>query len=208
MEKSWHKHLRGHFPNPPLFEKLKERAKQEFFPILQDESASVVRSLLRSSSAKNVLEIGTGFGYSSCHLALGMLTGGELHLCDYHQHLLDDAKAYVAEVRPEIEVVTHSGKAPDSLEGVDLKFDLVFIDLDKIFYERAYHFALSVLADKGQIVFDNIYFSGRIFEENPQKKGAQCILRLLDALREDAEAETDLIDVGDGLLIVRKGNTT
>ncbi|RFQ24285.1 SAM-dependent methyltransferase, partial [Pseudomonas sp. ATCC 13867] len=83
-------------------------------------------------------------------------------------------------------------------------FDLVFIDADKARYPAYFEYALSLLRSGGLVVFDNVLWSGRVLEVEPQSEDTRAIQRLNRALKDDARVDYSLVPIGDGMSLCRK----
>ena len=83
----------------------------------------------------NILEIGTYTGYSALCLCEGMQENGQLHTIDIKEELIDFQRKHFDKSAWGKQIVQHWGAAIDISPGLDLKFDLVFIDADKENYE-------------------------------------------------------------------------
>jgi predicted O-methyltransferase YrrM len=145
--------------------------------------------LVRITSAKRVLEVGTLGGYSTLWMARALPEGGRittLEISKEHARVAQQnlAHAGVAE-RVEIRV----GDARDSLAALAQEkrepFDFVFIDADKP-SNRIYFDWARKLGRKGTvIVVDNVGRGGKIvLPESKDDPGVRGVLELLDAMEQ------------------------
>ena len=66
------------------FENIKELAIELRYPILQTESARLLYFLCGLKKPKDILELGTGLGYSTRYMAAA-LNSGNFYLCDFNE---------------------------------------------------------------------------------------------------------------------------
>ncbi|MDT4874582.1 putative O-methyltransferase [compost metagenome] len=83
-------------------------------------------------------------------------------------------------------------------------FDLVFIDADKANYPTYLEHALRLLRVGGLAVFDNVLWSGRVLEANPESEDTRAIQQLNRALKMDERVDYSLLPLGDGMSLCRK----
>ena len=151
-----------------------------------------------------ILEIGTFTGYSALCLAEGIKAGGELHTIEIRQEDADTAlKNFKAAEKNNI-VTLHIGNAKDIIPHLPYKWDLVFIDADKISYIEYYELVLERLSEKGVIIADNVLFHGQVLEEPIKGKSAQAIDAFNKHVSNDPRVEQVMLTVRDGLLLIKK----
>lgn len=92
----------------------------------------LVNLLVKASRARNVLELGTAYGYATIWLALGLEeTGGQLRTLEIKPDRLDTAKRHVAAAGLSRRVDFNLGDAHQLLQTLAGPFDLVLLDADK-----------------------------------------------------------------------------
>ncbi len=88
---------------------------------------SVLTSLVAATKAENILEVGTGIGYSTVCLALGSKSA-QIHTIDKNSLHIKLAKEYFKEFGVDKQIRTHTGTAEDTMPTFTQKFDLIFYD--------------------------------------------------------------------------------
>jgi len=63
----------------PLIKEMEAYAVENYVPILDKDSASLLEILVRTSHAKTVLEIGTAIGYSTIRIAAALPENGVVY---------------------------------------------------------------------------------------------------------------------------------
>lgn len=182
---------------------IEAKSREEGIPLLSREAARAIYQLCALVAPKKILELGCGIGYSAGWLACAM-EKGEFHLSDYNASYLKRTKNLINRINPKLFVSTHKGESTLFLEQSREEFDLIFVDIDKVFYERVLELALPRLAPKSLLIFDNACFSGRTFSPIKDKKnGVESIRATILALR-STKLISNLWRVGDGLLVAFK----
>jgi caffeoyl-CoA O-methyltransferase len=160
--------------------------------------------LVRLTSARRVLEIGTYTGYSALAMAAALPADGELMTCDNDPTHAGIAQSYFdrSPHRGKIRLVL--GPALDILAALPPQkiFDFVFLDADKENYSNYYEAILPRLQPNGLLVIDNVLWSGKVLA--PRKKTDKAIAALNERARADARVECLMLPVRDGVLLVRK----
>ena len=152
----------------------------------------------------NILEIGTYTGYSALCLCEGMIPGGALHTIDIKEELVDFQRKYFDKSPWGNQIVQHLGKALDVIPGLDIKFDLVFIDADKENYPQYFELIVPKMNCGGIILSDNVLWSGKVLEPlEPNDISTRTLIAYNQLLKTDARVETVLLPIRDGLTISR-----
>ncbi len=152
-----------------------------------------------------VLEIGTFTGYSAICLAQGLQQGGKLHTIEIDEELHDIAAKYISEAGLTEKIILHTGVAAEIIQSLDEKFDLVFIDADKLNYELYFDLVIDKVPAGGFIIADNVLYDGEVvLPESEQSKNARAISRFNKKVKTDSRVEHMLLPVRDGLMIMRK----
>ena len=152
----------------------------------------------------NILEIGTYTGYSALCLCEGMQDEGQLHTIDIKEELIDFQRKHFDKSPWGKQIVQHLGEAIDIIPGLDLKFDLIFIDADKENYINYFEMIVPKMNKGGIILSDNVLWSGKVLE--PLQKNDlsnKILLEYNQLLKNDPRVETVLLPIRDGLTVSR-----
>ena len=152
----------------------------------------------------NILEIGTYTGYSALCLCEGMQDEGQLHTIDIKEELIDFQRKHFDKSAWGKQILQHLGEAIDIIPGLDLKFDLVFIDADKENYINYFEMIVPKMNKGGIILSDNVLWSGKVLE--PLQKNdlsTKILLEYNQLLNNDPRVETVLLPIRDGLTVSR-----
>lgn len=163
---------------------------------------SMVSHMLRP---RRVLEIGTYTGYSAICLAQGLGEDGMLHTIDVNEELEDMAARYISEAGLSTKITQHIGKAADIIPQLNETFDLVFIDADKAGYVAYYDMVWEKLRPGGFMLADNVLYHGEVVLPGAeQSNNAKAMVRFVEKAVADGRAETLLLTLRDGVLLIRK----
>lgn len=168
---------------------------------LQGRLLSMFSWMIRPSA---ILEIGTYTGYSALCFAEGLKEGGKVHTIDINEELEGLVREFVKKAGMEDRVVLHYGKALDIIPALDMTFDLVFIDADKVNNLKYYNMVMDKVRKGGFIIADNVLWSGKVADRDKADKDTVIIREFNDFVQQDDRVENILLPVRDGLLVVRK----
>jgi len=109
----------------------------------------------------------------------------------------------------EINTINEKGEEtkdaePEIEEIKNEKFDLVFIDADKMNYIEYYELSLQLLNQNGLIIIDNVLWYGEVVNENNNDKFTTNIKEFNSHISEDTRVEKLIIPLGDGMTVCRK----
>ncbi|BAU75577.1 O-methyltransferase [Metapseudomonas furukawaii] len=169
------------------------------------EQGQFLALLVKLIGARRILEVGTFTGYSALCMAAELPEDGRLLCCDLPGDYNAIARRYWAEAGVAERIELRLGPALDTLATLaDGAFDLAFIDADKANYPVYLEEALRLVRPGGLILFDNVLWSGRVLEVEPESEDTRAIQALNRALRDDARVDLSLLPLGDGLTLCRK----
>lgn len=173
------------------------------------EQGQFLALLVKLIGARRILEVGTFTGYSALCMAEALPADGHLLCCDLPGDYNEIARTHWREAGVDSRIELRLGPALSTLEslmagGENGCFDLVFIDADKARYPAYFEYALSLLRSGGLVVFDNVLWSGRVLEVEPESEDTRAIQRLNRALKDDARVDYSLVPIGDGMSLCRK----
>ena len=152
----------------------------------------------------NILETGTYTGYSALCLCEGMQDNGVLHTIDIKEELIDFQRKHFDKSPWGAQITQHLGEATDIIPGLEVKFDLVFIDADKENYINYFEMIVPKMNKGGIILSDNVLWSGKVLDEiHPNDTSTKILVEYNKLLRDDPRVETVLLPIRDGLTVSR-----
>jgi caffeoyl-CoA O-methyltransferase len=159
--------------------------------------------LVRLARPQLVLELGTFTGYSSISMAPALPEGGRIITCDIDERAQAIAKRYAEEAGVADRIDYRLGPGLETIAGLDGPFDFVFIDADKDGYVDYYEAVLPKLADDGLIIADNVLWSGRVVEPEPEET-TRTIMAFNDHVRNDDRVTSAMLTVRDGMTLIQR----
>ena len=153
----------------------------------------------------NILEIGTYTGYSAICLAEGLRTNGKITTIDINDELESRVRGYFNETKNPSQYDYRIGDASDLIPSIQERFDLVFIDADKVNYLHYFEMVIEKVNPGGYILADNVLWSGKILQDGGKMdEDTKALFTFNDAVKNDKRVETLLLPVRDGIMVMRK----
>ena len=161
--------------------------------------------IIKISKIKNILEIGTFTGLSTLSMALALPKEGKIISLDKNKSTDKIAIKFFKKAKEDHKIKTIVNLALESLKLLqDKKFDLIFIDADKMNYKKYYEISLKLLNKEGLIIIDNVLWHGEVVDNNKNDKFTENIRDLNDYISKDNRVEKVMVPFGDGMTICRK----
>ena len=160
--------------------------------------------IIKTSNIKNVLEIGTFTGLSALSIALALPDDGKLVALDKDEVTNKAALDFFKKANLDNKIQTIVKPALDSLEELkNSKFDMVFIDADKMNYKEYYERSMKLLDKGGLIIVDNVLWHGEVADEDNLDKFTVNIRDFNDYVANDKRVEQIIVPLGDGMTVCR-----
>jgi predicted O-methyltransferase YrrM len=155
---------------------------------------------------QNILEIGTFTAYAAIWMAQALPPEGKLYTIDINEELEDMVRKYIEKAELATKIDYRIGNALKIIPTLNITFDLVFIDADKVNYKRYYDLVFEKVRTNGFIVADNVLWKGKVAEGNEEKKDkhTQAIIEFNAYVHNDPRVENVLLPIRDGLMVARK----
>jgi len=160
--------------------------------------------IIKTSNIRNVLEIGTFTGLSALSIALALPENGKLIALDKNEETNKIALSFFKKANLDNKIKTIVKPALDSLEELkNNKFDMVFIDADKMNYKEYYERSLKLVNKGGLVIVDNVLWHGEVADENNLDKFTVNIRDFNDYVAKDNRVEQIIVPLGDGMTVCR-----
>ena len=160
--------------------------------------------MIKVSNIKNVLEIGTFTGLSTLSISLALPDDGKLITLDKNEDTNKIAIDFFKKADQNHKIQTIINPALDTLEELsNQKFDMVFIDADKMNYKKYYEKSLGLINQGGLIIIDNVLWHGEVVDEKNDDKFTINIREFNKFVSEDKRVEQIIIPLGDGMTVCR-----
>lgn len=187
--------------------KIKEKALEEHIPIIMDDTLEVIAKILTEVKPKNILEIGAAVGYSAMCFSEYLQEGGRIDTIERDEERIAQAKENFVKVGVEDKIKLYEGDAVEILPTLSGNYDVVFIDAAKGKYPFFLEQALRMLNDKGVIIADNVLYKGYVmsdYNKHKQRTAVRNLREYIARVNEDANLDTEILEVGDGLAVSYK----
>ncbi|MDA9861349.1 class I SAM-dependent methyltransferase [Candidatus Pelagibacter sp.] len=160
--------------------------------------------IIKISNIKTVLEIGTFTGLSALSIALALPDDGKLVALDKDEGTNKIALDFFKKANQDNKIQTIVKPALDSLDELkNSKFDMVFIDADKMNYKEYYERSLKLLDTGGLIIVDNVLWHGEVADEDNLDKYTINIRDFNTYVANDKRVEQIIVPLGDGMTVCR-----
>ena len=160
--------------------------------------------IIKTSNIRNVLEIGTFTGLSALSIALALPENGKLIALDKNEETNKIAVSFFKKANLDNKIKTIVKPALDSLDELkNRKFDMVFIDADKMNYKEYYERSLKLVNKGGLVIVDNVLWHGEVADENNLDKFTVNIRDFNDYVAKDNRVEQIIVPLGDGMTVCR-----
>ena len=160
--------------------------------------------IIKTSNIKNVLEIGTFTGLSALSIALALPKDGKLIALDKDEDTNKVALNFFKKANQDHKIKTLIKPALQSLEEIqNNKFDMVFIDADKMNYKEYYERSIKLMNKGGLIIVDNVLWHGEVADELNVDKYTINIREFNTHVANDSRVEQIIVPLGDGMTVCR-----
>ena len=160
--------------------------------------------IIKISNIKNALEIGTFTGLSALSIALALPDDGKLVALDKDEGTNKIALDFFKKANQDNKIQTIVKPALDSLEELkNSKFDMVFIDADKMNYKEYYERSLNLMDKGGLIIVDNVLWHGEVADDDNLDKYTINIRDFNTYVANDKRVEQIIVPLGDGMTVCR-----
>ena len=182
---------------------LEAEARRTDFPIIGPATGHLCYLLTRLTGARQVFELGSGFGYSTAWFARAVKEngGGTVHHVVWDEDLSRAARENLAALGLADVVRFHVGEAVATLASATGPFDIIFNDIDKRDYPKALDVIATKLKAGGLLLADNMLWSGRIFDGRDRTKATRGIREFTRRVQADPRWISSVIPIRDGLLV-------
>ena len=160
--------------------------------------------IIKISNIKTVLEIGTFTGLSALSIALALPDDGKLVALDKDEGTNKIALDFFKKANQDNKIQTIVKPALDSLDELkNSKFDMVFIDADKMNYKEYYERSLNLMDKGGLIIVDNVLWHGEVADDDNLDKYTINIRDFNTYVANDKRVEQIIVPLGDGMTVCR-----
>ncbi|MGZ3441871.1 MAG: O-methyltransferase [Polyangia bacterium] len=189
----------------PLLADMEARAAASKFPIIGPLVGRLCQQLAQSVGARDIFEMGSGFGYSTWWFAQAVGAGGRVVHTDLDSTMSAEARMWLDKAGLGTRAHYEVGDACEVIKKYPGPFDVVFIDIDKHAYPQALELARSRVRVGGYIICDNALWSGKLLEPaSRQDADTRGVVRYNKEALSAADLLTTIVPVRDGVALSLK----
>ena len=186
--------------NEERLQAMRDYAKKNNVPIIQDEGLNFLINLIRDNNIKTVLEIGTAIGYSAINMALNGANVSTIERdFDYYCEAHDNVKSFGLENK--IQLIFSEAM----LYNTSRQFDLLFIDGAKSQSINFFKKFRNCLHKGSFVLVDNINFHDYTYSDKPLSRDLRemttKIKKYVEFIQADNSFESKIYNIGDGLCL-------
>lgn len=175
-------------PPDPVLDAALEAATQSGLPAISvsPSQGKLLAILARSIKATRVLEIGTLAGYSTIWLARALPADGRVITLEFDPKHAEVARANIARAGLTAKIDVRVGAALETLPHLAAeaspRFDLVFIDADKVNTPAYFEWAMRLTHPGSLIIVDNLVRDGKLADHTTTDDNVRGMQRVMDLL--------------------------
>ncbi len=192
-----------------ILEEVKKEARENYVPILMDETLELIETLLAIKKPMRILEVGTAVGYSSSIFTKYLSEGGKIDTIEISEEMFKKATENTKKLETDKYINIIHADATEYMKTMtnDEEYDVVFIDAAKGQYNIYLEEGLRMLKHGGMIIADNVLFKGRVLSGYNEHRHRTAVTRLrtfIKSIKENKNLTSTVLDVGDGIAICVK----
>lgn len=173
------------------------------------EQAEYLKFLIHSHQIKSIIEIGTFTGYSALAMAQALPSDGKITCLEINENWSKYALPHWQQAGVIDKISLEIAPANDTLENLFTEgkagsYDFAFIDADKTHYQDYYDACYKLVRQGGIIAIDNIFWDGRVADENNKDRQTQAIRNVTEYVYNDKRVKSCIIPIGDGMMLAYK----
>jgi caffeoyl-CoA O-methyltransferase len=187
-----------------VLRQMEAEADRRHIPIVGPAVGRLLYQLARMIGARNVFEMGSAIGYSTIWWAMAVGDGGKVTYTDGDRGSAEEARRNFARAGVDGRVQVLVGDALELLSEQRGPFDIMFCDIDKEDYPRAFRLALPRLRRGGLLIADNALWNGKVARPADADAPTRGVLEFNRLLYASAELFTTILPLRDGVAVAMK----
>jgi len=151
------RYLEASHPQPhPLLLELEQHGRKDGISVVSRETGRLLSVVVHAMQASRILEIGTGYGYSTLWMAMAQPRMGKIWTIDPDMHRTDTAMTYFKRAEEDDYIEVFNTPALELLGNfVHRNLDIVFIDAKKHEYRDYLNLTIPMLKLSGLVIVDD-----------------------------------------------------
>ncbi|HTU71258.1 MAG TPA: O-methyltransferase [Candidatus Baltobacteraceae bacterium] len=145
----------------PLLLELQQHGRKDGVPIVSRETGRFLSVMVHMMQANRILEIGTGYGYSTLWMALAQPQLGRIWTIDPDSERTSVALSYFQRAGEDDYITIFNQDTLELMNSFQVRnLDIVFIDADREHYREYLELAIPMLKLSGIVVIDDCLVGG------------------------------------------------
>lgn len=167
----------------------------------------LLSAISKAIHPENILEIGTFTGYGSLCLAEGLRKNGKLWTIEINPEHLWLAKKYFQKSPFGDQIEIQLGSALDIIPRLDITWDLVYIDADKMANMAYFEQVWPKLRPGGWVLIDNVFARGGAWKPPADQKPFEwAVTEMNKKLQNLPDGNVICLPIRDGISAIVKNH--
>ncbi len=181
-----------------------ETELKDFIPVVDDDVARFLKLIIKMARPKRILEIGTSIGYSTTTMAHAVKEfGGKITTIEFDEKVAKQAKENFIRSGVSDIIEIKVGDAKEILPKLNVKYDLIFQDVDKRLYPILFNDCLNLLNPGGMLIAEDTLFP--VIDLDPKWHYLIPAIEEFNRLVKDCDQmNSTILPIGDGVTIAIK----
>ena len=186
--------------------KIEQEAIADNIPIIRKEMQSFLKVLLRITSPRLILEVGTAVGFSTLLMSEYAPEDCRITTIENYEKRIPIARENFRKAGKEDRITLLEGDAAQVLKTLEGSYDFIFMDAAKAQYIHFLPDILRLLSNGGILVSDNVLQDGDLIESHfaVERRNRTIYKRMreyLYVLKNHEQLETSILPLGDGVTL-------
>lgn len=189
-----------------VIDAIAREARKNRVPVIRQETAALLKTLVAAARPRRILEVGTAVGYSALLMSRVMPPDCQITTIEKYEKRIPVARENFKRAGEEKRITLLEGDAGEILTELSGPYELIFMDAAKGQYIHWLPQILKLLPPGGILISDNVLQDGDIIEsrytvERRNRTIHSRMREYLYLLKHMAELETSILPIGDGVTV-------
>lgn len=189
-----------------FIQELEKRARENYVPIIRQETKNLLRFFLKLKQPKRILEVGTAIGFSSIYMSQYIGENAKIVTIENYEKRIKEARENIKLAKKEDCIILLEGDAQDVLKTLEEPFDFIFMDAAKGQYLNFLPDIMRLLKTGAILISDNVLQEGDVMESRYAIKRRNHTIHhrmreYMYQITHMEELETLILPTGDGATV-------
>lgn len=192
--------------NDGILKELEDFAEKNSVPIVQPETAQLLKTLVRTVCPERILEVGCAIGYSA--ILMAGETNGTVSTLECDPEMAERARGNIERAGLSDRIHVIEADAREYFKTLSGEYDIIFLDGPKAHYIHMLNDCIRLLKPGGLLIADNVLYKGMTADdEHVIRRKITIVKRLrhfIAAQMQRPELRCTLLPLGDGVTVAVK----